>query len=343
MKRVLIISTEYYDYFQAVEDAFQDLGWETKVEVYYYQVMSLRERLVYNFSKLFYRDEAFRILFNKRALKSYARFEPDLVFVFQAVPLYAASMKTLSQSRAVLWILESIFEKEHIYAIREYFDSLFLYIKSDLPRLFNEDNTEAYFLPCAVNEKVYFPMPKSEEVDISFVGNLDIDRIQSERAMLLLEVVKRFQDLNIKIYGVLSPDLEKRFAEEFPSYRDYFQNRTISPQEVSALYSKSKICINIHSSGRAEGTNQRFFEVLGTKSFQIVNENDFINENFTEREVVTYRDREDLLNKISYYLENKQERMEIAENGYKKVIEEHTFRSRVSKVVEVIQDTKDSN
>ena len=339
MKRVLIISTEYYDYFRAVEDSFQNLGWETRVEVFYYQVMSLWERAVYNIYKLFFGHEAFPILFNKRVLKSYAKFEPDLVFVFQAVPLTAASMKTLSQSKTVLWILESIFEKEHIYAIRKYFDSIFLYIKSDMPRLLKTDNTEAHFLPCAVDEKVYFPLPKSEEVDISFVGNLNIDRLQSERAMLLLEVVKRFRDLNIKIYGVLSPDLERRFAEEFPDYRKYFQNTTISPQEVNALYSKSKICINIHGSGRAEGTNQRFFEVLGTKSFQIVNENDFICENFSNREVVTYKDREDLLDKISYYLENKHERLEIAENGYKKVIREHTFRRRVSKVLEVIQGT----
>lgn len=337
MKKVLIISTEYYDYYKSVEESFKSLGWNTNVEVYYYQVMNLREKITYNLFRIIHGDEAFKILFNRRVLKTYSEFKPDLVFVFQAVPISAESMKFLSQSKSILWIMESIYEKRHIYDIRKYFDSLFLYIESDLPKLYQEDKTKAYFLPCAVNEKVYYPQSKSEEIDILFIGNLNIDRLQSQRAMLLLEIVKRFQKLNIKIYGTLSPALEEKFSQEFPRYKEYFQNKTVTPQMANSLYNKSKICINIHSSGRTDGTNQRFFELLGSKSFQIVNENDFINTHFTDREVVTYKNEQDLFNKISYFIENNNDRIEISENGYEKVISGHTFKHRISTIIDAIE------
>ncbi len=337
MKKVLIISTEYYDYFEAVENSFKSLGWDTKVVVYYYQVMNLLEKIIYNIYKILHKEKTLQFLFNKRVLKNYSKYKPDLIFVFQSVPLSPNSMQLLSQDKTLLWIMESIYEKRHIYEIRQYFDALFLYMKSDVERLSQESDTKAYFLPCAVNEKVYYPLPKSEEIDILFIGNLNIDKIQSERAMLLLEIVKRFQNLNIKIYGTLSPNLEKKFSKEFPNYKEYFQNKTVTPNEANLLYSKTKICINIHSAGRTEGTNQRFFELLGSKSFQIVNENDFICTHFTDKEVVVYKNEQDLFNKISYFIVNKKERKEIAQRGYEKVLKGHTFVHRISKVLEVLE------
>ena len=45
---------------------------------------------------------------------------------------------------------------------------------------------------------------------------------------------------------------------------------------------------------------------------------------------------EDLREKVSYYLEHEEEREQIAENGYKKVKEHHTYVNRIKDMLRMI-------
>lgn len=64
-----------------------------------------------------------------------------------------------------------------------------------------------------------------------------------------------------------------------------------------------------------------------------------IRECFTEDEdFVFYHDREDLINRVKYYLTNEDERQRIAENGRKKVLQTMTYASAVSKCLKLIKD-----
>jgi spore maturation protein CgeB len=44
-----------------------------------------------------------------------------------------------------------------------------------------------------------------------------------------------------------------------------------------------------------------------------------------------------MLNKVEYYLEHEAERKAIAENGYRRICEEHTLAHRVGEMVEVLK------
>ena len=46
------------------------------------------------------------------------------------------------------------------------------------------------------------------------------------------------------------------------------------------------------------------------------------------KEIVCYNGIVDLINKIKYYLEHEYERLEIAERGYQRFLNEHTYEKR---------------
>ena len=54
------------------------------------------------------------------------------------------------------------------------------------------------------------------------------------------------------------------------------------------------------------------------------------------KDIVIYEDKADLINKVKYYLEHDDERMEIAENGYNKVKTLHQYANRLDDMQKLI-------
>ena len=50
-------------------------------------------------------------------------------------------------------------------------------------------------------------------------------------------------------------------------------------------------------------------------------------------EIVLFKNKNDLLSKINYYLNNDQERLRICNNGFKRLVKEHTYEHRVKKLL----------
>ena len=55
-------------------------------------------------------------------------------------------------------------------------------------------------------------------------------------------------------------------------------------------------------------------------------------------EVATYRDADDLVRKISYFLEHDEEREAIAQAGQARTLREHTYAHRMEELVDVLED-----
>ena len=54
------------------------------------------------------------------------------------------------------------------------------------------------------------------------------------------------------------------------------------------------------------------------------------------KDIVIYEDKIDLINKVKYYLEHDDERMEIARNGYNKVKTLHQYANRLDDMQKLI-------
>jgi spore maturation protein CgeB len=81
--------------------------------------------------------------------------------------------------------------------------------------------------------------------------------------------------------------------------------------------------------GRSEQIKGRNFEVPGCGGFLLSGEADNLHEYYTAgKEIVTFQDVDDLIEKVLYYLEHEGERTTIAQAGYDRTIQEHTYVHR---------------
>jgi len=77
----------------------------------------------------------------------------------------------------------------------------------------------------------------------------------------------------------------------------------------------------------------RNFEVPGCGAFLLTGEADNLGDYYEEgREVVTFSDVDDMIDKIRYYLRHEEERETVAEAGFRRTLSEHTYFHRFSDI-----------
>lgn len=107
--------------------------------------------------------------------------------------------------------------------------------------------------------------------------------------------------------------------------------------EMPKVFHCSKINLNTTLRNIQTGIPLRVFDVLGAGGFLITNAQADLSQCFVNGEdLVIYYDEDDLMAKIEYYLVHEKERTQIAENGYRKVLENHTFEKRITYMLDKI-------
>lgn len=111
---------------------------------------------------------------------------------------------------------------------------------------------------------------------------------------------------------------------------------TVDPYEQAPMvFKQSKINLNISLRSIKSGIPLRAFDIMGSGGFLLSNfQADFLDDFIPGEDFVYYESKEDLLNKIHYYLTHDEERVAIAGNGHDKVAKGHTFRHRVRELLE---------
>jgi spore maturation protein CgeB len=332
MRKVLIIGPDFFDYNQSIERAFINLGFETKVIGYTPgQVRSLKEKFQYHITRD--KDIFFNKIkkeFNQDVSDLYNSFKPDLLFLIQGNYIFKSTVEMM-KCKKVLWMMDSIFRAEEAWQIRNSVDFIFVFEKTDVDKLWQSEKITARFLPLALDETVYFPTNKNRDIDILFVGALYENRIR-----LLKKIINRFPLKSIKIYGSYYSPFRRPFHHLFRRDKKSFLNKNISPQKVNEVYNRSRICVNIHHSQSQYGVNQRFFEISGSRSFQLVDNNPYIRDNFSAEEITIYHSEQDLFDKIEFFLEDHVSAGRVAEKAYEKILSQHTFTYRIKGVLEII-------
>lgn len=160
---------------------------------------------------------------------------------------------------------------------------------------------------------------KELESDVCFVGGLT-----PLRQKALMELTS----LPLKIWGEIMPGVELS-----PQLKPFYQGRATG-EKMFKIYSVTKIALNLQPDMIAGG-NLRTFEIPACGAFQLI---DKLNpEYFTDGEdIVVYSSLKDLKQKVTYYLSHDKEREKIALNGYKRVIKQHTYKSRFKKLLSYV-------
>lgn len=108
--------------------------------------------------------------------------------------------------------------------------------------------------------------------------------------------------------------------------------------EMPFVFKNSKINLNITLRSIISGIPLRIFDIMGCGGFVLTNyQQDMFEYFIPEEDFVFYSDMEELSAKCKFYLEHDDIRKKIAQNGYAKVKEHHTFDARVEEILNTIK------
>ena len=87
--------------------------------------------------------------------------------------------------------------------------------------------------------------------------------------------------------------------------------------------------------------NNRVFDALACKCLVVSDHVDEIARLFGDS-VVMYRNRKELLDKVDFFLSKEQERKNMVENGYRKVVDCHNVRKRMEEMCDKLTSPRPS-
>ena len=107
--------------------------------------------------------------------------------------------------------------------------------------------------------------------------------------------------------------------------------------EMPKVFNLSKINLNITMRSIQSGLPLRIFDIMGCHGFLLSDYQSELPEYFQiGNDCDCYETFDELDEKVNYYLTHDDIRMEIAENGYQKVIQHHTWFHRVSTILKTV-------
>ena len=112
----------------------------------------------------------------------------------------------------------------------------------------------------------------------------------------------------------------------------------VGPDKIAPfVYDRAKINLNITLRSIHTGIPLRAFEILGSGGFLLSNfQADFCDCYTDGVDYISYNSKDDMLEKIEYYLSHEKERSEIADNGLRRTVEEHTYEKRLADMLEYV-------
>lgn len=225
-------------------------------------------------------------------------------------------------------------------------DSLYKELKKFEPKIFiwdkdfEQDFEGSKYLPLAVNSKKYRTAFDGYKYPISFVGR----PLTDVRQRILCEIVKNFKNkLNIFSYEKhfrqsVEEIKEKNLLDEedLEVYSKSWKGFIEKEEDLAKIYNSSKINLNIDLQGKSS-VNYRVFEVLAAGGFLLTDEREDLKTYFDEsKQLETYKNIPDLIDKITFYLKNTNIAKRIAHVGRFEVIENHTFSARAKSILQSV-------
>jgi hypothetical protein len=167
-----------------------------------------------------------------------------------------------------------------------------------------------------------------ESISVSFVGSLFHSHASRRR---WLDYVR--QGVHVEVWGQGVNGLLK----ESPVISCY--PGTAWGLEMYRILQRSQITLNHHIDvAESYANNMRLFEATGVGTLLITDWKKNLHEMFNSgKEVVAYRNPEECIEFIQYYLEHDEERKAIARAGQERTLREHNYYQRMQELVDIVR------
>lgn len=229
------------------------------------------------------------------------------------------------QTKTICWFVDGIANHQEVTGYLKAFDKIYVFEHSDITYL-NRMSLEGTYLPVGYNEAFSNINLRECDIDILFIGSPFRNRL---KILEQVAIESNKQGWNLKIIGPFYDEKYpwKRiiFRRKYPYVYRYLENKRVSSEVAAELYSRTKICLNIHDT-KHKSPNPRTFEILAVGAFELIDRRDYWGALEPDRDLVPFDNSIDLIRKINIYLKNNSKRCQIALSGNKNV--ENVFEMR---------------
>ena len=173
------------------------------------------------------------------------------------------------------------------------------------------------------------------DIDVIFIGALHSNK------MPLLAAAKKALGRRLLLRGVSSFKKNAYFNIKygFPSWV-----RPVAFTDYVPLYQRAKIGINVHNRGDYTVGGYRLFDLPANGVMQISDGGSYLDRFFSVgKEIVSYENASDLLDKVHYYLAHDKEREEIALSGFRRIQKDYKIANLLRKAGDLITRGMGSN
>jgi spore maturation protein CgeB len=195
---------------------------------------------------------------------------------------------------------------------------------------FNEKGIKSEYFQLAFDERILNEIgPIEHELDFTFVGG--VSKAHADRYELI-NTLSESSALELFGYG---RDLLNMNSKAYIHHHG-----EVWGLEMYRALAKSKITLNCHEEMAGNyACNMRLYEATGTGSCLTTDWKQNLSDIFEiDKEIITYRSVEELNDKVSYFLDNEDERARIAIQGQKRTLKEHTYYHRMKELVKIIDE-----
>lgn len=170
----------------------------------------------------------------------------------------------------------------------------------------------------------------NRDIDVIFIGALHVNK------MPLLAAVKKALGRRLCLHGLASVKRNVYFNIKygFPGWV-----RPVPFADYVPLYQRAKIGINVHNRGDFTVGGYRMYDLPANGVMQISDGGAYLNDFFkVGEEIASYKDAEDLIDKVKYYLAHDEERERIALNGFRRVRKDYNIIELLRKAGDLIRN-----
>lgn len=270
-----------------------------------------------------------------------ARERPDLALVLDGMdypPEQADRLRAMGIATAI-WFTDDPYYTDVTAELASHYSHVFTLERSCVPFYERRGCRNVHHLPLGVFHEAFRPRNPRLHLrsDVCFIGTAFWNRAEFFQNLLPL-----IDHRNFRLSGLWW----ERMAN-FETYRDRIDlGKWMGSVETAEHYSACKLVINIHRASnddtfnrntagiQAVSPNPRTFEISACGTLQLTDFREDLPQFYVPgEEVVVYDSPEDLAAKVEYYLEHEEERRRIALKGLYRTMRDHTYTSRLSRLL----------
>ncbi|HUJ54001.1 MAG TPA: glycosyltransferase [Steroidobacteraceae bacterium] len=263
-------------------------------------------------------------------LGAVSAFQPELILVLLGSALSPKTVMRLRRNysgRIVCWCQDQLTTMDRQYLIGAEYDRLFVkdrYMVEFLTAM--AGHPHVHYLPEACNPAVHRSVELTAEereyfgADICTFGTLYYYR------QALLQALEGY---DLKVWGHVPDWLVHRLGARH-------MGRPVYEADKCKAVAGAKIVLNTLHYGEINGLNCRAFEAAGCGAFQLMSYSPAAAAHFEpDREVVLFRSRRELIDRIDHYLAHPEESVAIARAAQRRAYAEHTYQHRLGRLLEL--------